>query len=66
MHREYQQLDTVESHYNGPASNGNPLITLVILKSLWKLFFTFYIGNNRNPSITDKNVWLVEIHLSGS
>ena len=52
---------TVESRYNGFASNGNLLITEEILWSLEKFFFNFYIGNNRNPPITDKNGWSLEI-----
>ena len=46
---------TVESRYNGSASSVNPPIMEAILKSLEKLFFIFYISNNRNPPITDKN-----------
>ena len=57
----YWYASTVESHYNGPASNGNPPKTEDILWSLEKFFFNFYIGNNRNPPITDKNGWSLEI-----
>ena len=39
----------------------DPPITEVILKSLERIFFIFYIGNNRNPPITDKNSWCFEI-----
>jgi len=50
--------NTVESRFNGPASNGNPPITEAILQSLEKIFF---IGNNRNPPKTDRNGWSLEI-----
>ena len=50
----------VESHYNEPASNGNPPLTEAILES-FEFLFIFYIGNNRNPPITDKNGWSLEI-----
>ena len=53
--------DTVESRYNGPASNGNPPITEANLKSLEEFFFILYIGNNRNPPITDINDWSLEL-----
>ena len=63
-------MDTVESRYNGPGSNANLPITEAIFKS----FFIFCIGNNRNQpvtificySITDKNGWSLEIRKSGS
>ena len=41
--------------YIGLASNGNPPITETILQSLEWFFFYSYSGNNRNPSITDRN-----------
>ena len=47
----------VESCNNVPASNGNLPITEVILQSLKRIFIIFYIGNDRNPPITDKNSW---------
>ena len=56
-----KESNTVESRYNGPASNGNPPITEAILRSLEKFFFIFYIGNNRNPHITGKDAWSLEI-----
>ena len=56
---------TVESRSNGPVSNGNPHIMEVNLSSLEKYFFILYIGNNRNPPITDKNGWSLEIRWSG-
>ena len=52
----------VETHSKGPASNGNTLITEAIFKSLEKFFFSFFIGNNQNPPITDKYGWPPEIH----
>ena len=62
IEKNFKYLNTtVESHYSGPASNGNPLITEAILEFLKTLFFIFYIGNNRNPPITDKNGWSLEI-----
>ena len=56
---------TVESRSNGSASNGNPSIMEAILRSLEKHFSILYIGNNRNPPITDKNGWSLEIRWSG-
>ena len=58
---EFSNGSTVESRSNGPARNGNLPITEDILWFLEKLFFNFYIGNNRNPPITDKNGWSLEI-----
>ena len=57
--------NTIESRYNGPASNGNPPIMEVVLKSIEKIFFILYIGDNRNPPITNKNCWSLEIRQSG-
>jgi len=55
---------TVESRYNGPASKVNPpLTTEAILKSL-EVFLDFYIGDDKNPPITDKNGWNLEIGIS--
>ena len=54
-------FDTVESHYNRPASNGYTPITEAILKAIKKVFFTFYIGDNGNPHMTHKNGWSLEI-----
>ena len=48
--------NTVDPRSNGPAGDGNPLME-VFLRSLDKYFFILYISNNRNPLITDKNVW---------
>ena len=36
------------------------------VKSLEKFFFSFYIGFNRNPPITDKDGWSLEILEGGS
>ena len=47
--------NTVEARHSGPASNGNSLITEDIFKYLGGFLFIFYIGNNKNPPITDKN-----------
>ena len=49
--------NTVEFHYNGPVSNRNLPMTEAVTKSLKKFFFILYIGNHRNPPITEK--WLV-------
>jgi len=54
-------LYTVESRYNGSASNGNPPITEAILQSIEKIFFFLCIGNNRNPPITEENGKSLEI-----
>ena len=51
--RKVKKECTVEFRSNGPASNRNPPITETILMSLEKFSFIFYIGNNRNPLITD-------------
>ena len=48
-------FDTVESRYNGLASNRNLPITDAIPESLETIFFIFYIDNNRNPPTTDEN-----------
>ena len=56
-----KEFATAESCYDGPACNENPPVTEAILKSLEKFCFTFYIGNNRNLSITDQNGWSLEI-----
>ena len=53
--------NTVESPSNEPASNGNPPFTESILKSFENSFFYFYVSNKRNPSITNKSVWSLEI-----
>ena len=53
--------NTVESRYNGPANNGNPLIIETILQTLGKFFSIFYIGNNRNLPVEDDNGWSLEI-----
>ena len=53
--------NTVESRYNGPANNGNPLITENILQTLGKFFSIFYIGNNRNLPVEDDNGWSLQI-----
>ena len=57
---------TVESHYSAPASNGNPPVTERIYMSLEKFFFILYIGNKRNPPLTDKDGWFLEIRQCGS
>ena len=57
----FLKIGIVESRSKVPASSGNPPITETILKSFKKFFFNFYIGNNRNPPITDKNGWSLEI-----
>ena len=54
-HNQTKPENTVESLYNGPASNGNLPITEA------NFFFIFYIGNKRNPPITDGNGWSLEI-----
>ena len=53
---------TVEPRSNGPVSNGNPLVTKAIPKFLEKIFFFFYIGNNRYPPVTDKGGWSHKNH----
>ena len=52
---------TVESCVNVPPSKVNPPLAEAIPKSLEQFFFIFYINNNRNPPITEKNNWFVEI-----
>ena len=52
---------TVTSRSNGPSSNGKPFITKAIFRSLEKYFFILYIGNNRNPPITDLSGWSPEM-----
>ena len=59
-------MNTVQSRYNEPASNGNPPITEAILRTIEMFVVKFYIGNTRNLPITDKSGWSLEIHLSGS
>ena len=46
--------NTVESRSKGSASNVNLPIRKAFFRSLEKNFFILYIGNNRNPPITDK------------
>ena len=55
------EQNTVDSHSNVPASTGHPPITDAIIKSRETFFLISYIGNNRNPPITDKNGWSFEI-----
>ena len=54
-------LHTVESCSNGPTSNGDSPITEDILWYYKNFFKRFFIGNNRNPPITDENNWSLEI-----
>ena len=58
---QFVQSNTVESRYNGLASNGNPPIVDDFLKSLEKFVFILYTSNNRNPPITNDNGWSLEI-----
>ena len=62
-HHNLGNLDNLYVQLNpvGPTSHGNPPITESILQSLEKFFFIFYIGNGKNPPITDKNCWSLEI-----
>ena len=39
----------------------NIIIDFFLIRLLEKIFFILYIGNNRNPPITDENVWSLEI-----
>ena len=55
MNRDIGYINTVKPSYNGPAGDGNPPITEAILKFLEKFVFNFYIGNYKNPLLTDTN-----------
>ena len=66
LRRSLESINTVESHSNGLASNENPPLAETIVRFLEKFFFIFYIGNNRNPHITDKNGPLKSVGAGGT